>query len=86
MAKLSKEQIAKLNSQVNEGITLTEVHNTAYHLVVKVNTECIVIQSMESADQDRGLLINLKDFREELIKKREENEVKKDISSDMENS
>lgn len=86
MAKLTKEQIAKLNAQVNEGITLTEVHNTAYHLVVKVNTECIVIQSMEAADEDRGLLINLKDFREELNKKREDNENKENITSDMENS
>lgn len=66
MAKLSKEDIQRLNKQINDGTILCTVHNTSYHLIVKVNTECIVLQSMEAEDKDKGLVINLRDFRESL--------------------
>lgn len=73
MAKLTKEQIAKLNNDINEGTTLTTVHNSRYHMIIKVNTECVVIQSMEADDKDKGLLINLKDMRNELNSQRNDN-------------
>lgn len=66
MAKLTRQQIAKLNEQVNNGTILTTVHNSSYHLSIMVNTECVVIRSMLAEDNDKGLLINLSDFRNEL--------------------
>lgn len=81
MAKLTKEQIVKLNDDINNGTILATVHNSRYHLIVKVNPECIVIQSMESEDNDKGLLINLKDFRTELNSQRGTTETTPDDSS-----
>ena len=70
MAKLTKQQIAKLNDDINNGTTLTAVHNSRYHFVIKINTECIVIQSMLSEDEDKGFLINLADVRDDFDKQR----------------
>lgn len=72
MAKLSKEQIAVLNNDINNGTILTAVHNSRYHFIIKINTECVVIQSMLAEDSDKGLIINLKDLRNEFDAKRSE--------------
>lgn len=62
--KLSKEQIQKLNEDIKNGTTLTTVHNSRYHLIVKINAEAICVQSMIQEDSDKGILINLKDLRD----------------------
>lgn len=61
--KLSKEQIQRLNECIKNGTILTTVHNTQYHLILKINAEAICIQSMIADQNDRGLLINLSDVR-----------------------
>ena len=70
MAKLTKQQIAKLNDDINNGTILTVVHNSRYHFIIKINTEGIIIQSMLAEDKDRGFLINLADVRNDFDKER----------------
>lgn len=65
MANLTKEQIQRLNEDIKNGATLTTVHNSRYHFIIKVNSEAIVIQSMIAEDQDKGVIINLNDLRNE---------------------
>lgn len=65
MAKLTKEQIQELNKQINSGTTLTTVHNTKYHFIIKINTEGIVVQSMLADDMDKGIMLNLEMLRNE---------------------
>ena len=69
MAKLSQEQIQRLNQDLEHGVTLTTIHNTRYHFIVKINPEAITIQSMLAEDSDSGFIINLSDMREQLDKK-----------------
>ena len=69
MAKLSNEQIQRLNNDLKHGVTLTTIHNTRYHFIIKVNPEAITIQSMLAEDNDSGFIINLADIREQLNEK-----------------
>lgn len=62
MAQLTKEQIAQLNDDLAHGVTLTTIHNTRYHLIVKVNTEGILVQSMLAEHQDKGIMLNMADI------------------------
>lgn len=59
MNKLTEVQIKRLNNDLKHGITLTTVHNSRYHLIIKVNTEAVVIQSMLAENNDKGIIMNL---------------------------
>ena len=63
MANLTEEQIKEINSQYKNGAIFTEVFNTKYGVILKINTEAIVIQSMVQEDNNKGIIINLADLR-----------------------
>lgn len=63
MANLTEEQIKEINLQYKNGAIFTEVFNTKYGVLLKINTESIVIQSMIQEDNNKGIIINLADLR-----------------------
>lgn len=64
MATLSKEQMQQLNQDLKNGTILATIHNSRYHLIIKVNPEGILVQSMLAEDNDMGIVFNCADIRE----------------------
>lgn len=81
MAQLTKEQMQKLNDDLKNGTILATIHNSRYHLIVKVNAEGIIIQSMLAEDNDMGILLNLGDIRKEFDNKTKEKQYEKNTES-----
>lgn len=63
MAKLTDEQIERIQKSASEGASFTSIVNTRYHVCVKVNTEAVVMTSMLADDNEKSIIINLADVR-----------------------